>query len=151
MPPPPYGLPEVSHFTWSHPRLPAAPALLILTILYVQLWAADNQPPTPPLSAFIIPQLISFVKYFIRLFWNYFYFFLRFQRAPCAAPRFPFTLQGRWLGFAVPIFALSKKEIPLLSFRPITPHIRDILFSLLRRFARFRICIIFGNLLYRFW
>ena len=81
-------------------------------------------------------------------------FFLRFQRAPCAAPRFPFTLQGRWLGFAVPILALSKKGIRLLPFRPITPHIRDVLFSLLflrRRFARLRLYIIFGNGLYHFW
>ena len=75
MPPPPYGLPEVSHFTWSHPRLPAASALFIPASPYIQLWAAGNQPPTPPLSAFIIPQYFSFVKYFIRLFWNYFYFF----------------------------------------------------------------------------
>lgn len=96
------------------------------------------------------------INFFCQVFYTTFlelflFFVLRFQRAPCAALRFPFTLQGRWLGFAVPILALSKKEIPLLSFRPITPHIRDILFSLLRRFARFRICIIFGNLLYRFW
>ena len=81
-------------------------------------------------------------------------FFLRFQRAPCAAPRFPFTLQGRWLGFAVPILALSKKGISLLPFRPITPHIRDILFSLLlcHGLARFRLCFtIFGSFLCRFW
>ena len=103
---------------------------------------------------FIIPQLISFVKYFIRLFWNYFYFFLRFQRAPCAAPRFPFTLQGRWLGFAVPILALSKKEISLLPFRPIAPHIRDVFFSLLLcyGFTRFGFLFIaFGSFLCRFW
>ena len=51
--------------------------------------------------------------------------------------------------------ALSKKGIPLLSFRPITPHIRDVLFSLLflcRRLARIRLCFtIFGNFLCRFW
>ena len=51
--------------------------------------------------------------------------------------------------------ALSKKGILLLSFRPITPHIRDVLFSLLflcRRLARIRLCFtIFGNLLCWFW
>ena len=51
--------------------------------------------------------------------------------------------------------ALSKRGIPLLSFRPITPHIRDVLFSLLflcLRLARLRLCFtIFGNFLYRFW
>ena len=95
-----------------------------------------------------------FCQVFYTTFLELFLFFLRFQRAPCAAPRFPFTLQGRWLGFAVPILALSKKGISLLSFRPIAPHIRDILFSLLlcRRFTRLGLWfIIFGSFLYRFW
>ena len=42
------------------------------------LGAADNQPPTPPLSAYIIPQLISFVNYFLSVFKNYFYFLFIF-------------------------------------------------------------------------
>ena len=103
---------------------------------------------------FYYTTIFFFCQVFYTTFSELFLFFLRFQRAPCAAPRFPFTLQGRWLGFAVPILALSKKEIPLLSFRPITPHIRDILFSLLlcRRLARIRLCFtIFGNFLYHFW
>ena len=81
---------------------------------------------------FIIPQYFSFVKYFLLVFKNYFrflFFILRFQRAPCAAPRFPFTLQGRWLGFAVPILALSKREFPYFPFAQLL-HISEMFSSL---------------------
>lgn len=67
-----------------------------------------------------------FCQVFYMTFLELFLFFvLRFQRAPCAAPRFPFTLQGRWLGFAVPILALSKKGILYLREWTFSVSIRD--------------------------
>ena len=61
--------------------------------------------------------------------------------------------KGFWLSYLLPKNVILRLR-ELLSLCPITPHIRDVLFSLLlcHGLARLRLCfIIFGSFLCRFW